>query len=135
MVFLNCSFSELDGASFKLKGCILTMSFMDCTGALIPNAYESWKDDSVDGKSSKSKSINSSRMSPLLNAQAVAGAEGFEDQQFVVLTSEKQAKVVGLPSQNIIYRQPLSETHAVIKAEITTLKGTSNYIFEVMNND
>ncbi|XP_015117938.1 syntaxin-binding protein 5 isoform X2 [Diachasma alloeum] len=114
--------STCNGASFKLKGCILTMSFLDCNGILIPNAFESWKDDSVDGKSSKSKSMNSSRMSPLLNAPAVAGSEGFEDQQFVVLTSEKQAKVVALPSQNIVYRQQLSETHAVIKAEITTLK-------------
>ncbi|XP_011309948.1 syntaxin-binding protein 5-like [Fopius arisanus] len=122
LTFADSYTKKSDGVSFKLKGCILTMSFLDCNGALIPNAFESWKDDSVDGKSSKSKSINSSRMSPLLNAQAVGGAEGFEDQQFLVLTSEKQAKVVALPSQNIVYRQQLSETHAVIKAEITTLK-------------
>lgn len=69
--------------------------------------------------------IGNSRMSPLLNAQVSSG-DGFEDRQFVVLTSEKQARVVALPSQNCVYRQQLAETHIVIKAEITSLKGSSN---------
>lgn len=57
-----------------------------------------------------------------MNTQAATG-EGFEDRQFVVLTSEKQARVVALPSQNCLYRQQLAETHIVIKAEFTTIKG------------
>lgn len=36
------------GPIFRLKGSILTMSFLDCNGALIPYSYESWKDDSKD---------------------------------------------------------------------------------------
>ena len=40
----------LDGSTFKLKGCILTMSFLDCNGALIPYSYESWKDENADVK-------------------------------------------------------------------------------------
>ena len=40
----------IDGSTFKLKGCILSMSFLDCNGALIPYSYESWKDDSMDSK-------------------------------------------------------------------------------------
>lgn len=50
-------------------------------------------------------------------------ADSFEDRQFVVLASEKQARVVALPSQNCVYRQQLAETHIVIKAEVTSLKG------------
>lgn len=65
---------------------------------------------------------NSRMSSPSMNMQAAAG-EGFEDRQFVVLTSEKQARVVALPSQNCLYRQQLAETHIVIKAEFTTIKG------------
>lgn len=68
---------------------------------------------------SQGKCTNS-RMSPSMNTQA---GDGFEDRQFVVLASEKQARVVALPSQNCLYRQQLAETHIVIKAEITTLKG------------
>lgn len=70
---------------------------------------------------SQGKCTNS-RMSPSMNTQAGTG-DGFEDRQFVVLASEKQARVVALPSQNCLYRQQLAETHIVIKAEITTLKG------------
>ncbi|XP_012348563.1 syntaxin-binding protein 5 isoform X1 [Apis florea] len=116
--------STCNGSTFKLKGCILSMSFLDCNGALIPYSYESWKDDSMDSKErnrSQGKCTNS-RMSPSMNTQAGTG-DGFEDRQFVVLASEKQARVVALPSQNCLYRQQLAETHIVIKAEITTLKG------------
>lgn len=59
-------------------------------------------------------------MSPSMQ---VGSGDSFEDRQFVVLASEKQARVVALPSQNCVYRQQLAETHMVIKAEITTLKG------------
>lgn len=71
-------------------------------------------------KESQGKGTNS-RMSPSTNAQ-VSG-DNFEDRQFVVLASEKQARVVALPSQNCVYRQQLAETHIVIKAEVTSLKG------------
>lgn len=37
---------------FRLKGSILSMSFLDCNGALIPYSYEPWKDDNR-GESSR----------------------------------------------------------------------------------
>ncbi|XP_017888549.1 syntaxin-binding protein 5 isoform X3 [Ceratina calcarata] len=114
--------STCNGSTFRLKGCILSMSFLDCNGALMPYSYESWKDDSTDSKErnrSSGKSTNN-RMSPSMNAQITTG-DGFEDRQFVVLASEKQARVVALPSQNCLYRQQLAETHIVIKAEITSI--------------
>lgn len=115
--------STCNGSTFKLKGSILSISFLDCNGALIPYSYESWRDDSAESKErnkSQGKCTNS-RMSPSMNAQVITG-DGFEDRQFGVLVSEKQARVVALPSQNCMYRQQLTETHIVIKAEITTLK-------------
>lgn len=45
IIFLVCL---AGGPIFRLKGSILTMSFLDCNGALIPYSYESWKDDSKD---------------------------------------------------------------------------------------
>lgn len=36
------------------------MSFLDCNGALIPYAYEAWRDEGRD-KQSKNKSFNSDR--------------------------------------------------------------------------
>lgn len=126
--------STCNGSTFKLKGCILSMSFLDCNGALIPYSYESWKDDSMDSKErnrSQGK-CNSRTSSPSMNTQAAAG-EGFEDRQFVVLTSEKQARVVALPSQNCLYRQQLAETHIVIKAEFTTIKDNVCLVCYVSN--
>ncbi|XP_043507464.1 syntaxin-binding protein 5 isoform X9 [Frieseomelitta varia] len=126
--------STCNGSTFKLKGCILSMSFLDCNGALIPYSYESWKDDSMDSKErnrSQGK-CNSRTSSPSMNTQAATG-EGFEDRQFVVLTSEKQARVVALPSQNCLYRQQLAETHIVIKAEFTTIKDNVCLVCYVSN--
>ncbi|XP_034187167.1 syntaxin-binding protein tomosyn isoform X5 [Osmia lignaria lignaria] len=126
--------STCNGSTFKLKGCILSISFLDCNGALIPYSFESWRDDSVENKDrnkSQGKCTNS-RMSPSMNAQVITG-DGFEDRQFVVLVSEKQARVVALPSQNCLYRQQLAETHIVIKAEITTLKDNVCLVCYVSN--
>ncbi|XP_076289670.1 syntaxin-binding protein tomosyn isoform X5 [Lasioglossum baleicum] len=126
--------STCNGSTFKLKGCILSIAFLDCNGALIPYSFESWKDDSAEGKDrnkNQGKSTNT-RMSPSMTTQAAAG-DGFEDRQFVVLVSEKQARVLALPSQNCLYRQQLAETHIVIKADITTIKDNVCLVCYVSN--
>ncbi|KAJ9598518.1 hypothetical protein L9F63_010808, partial [Diploptera punctata] len=43
------------GTIFRLKGCILTMSFLDCNGALIPYSYEAWRDENKEGRDRISK--------------------------------------------------------------------------------
>ncbi|XP_064292192.1 syntaxin-binding protein 5 isoform X9 [Plodia interpunctella] len=111
------------GPLFRLKGSILTMSFLDCNGALIPYSYESWKDDSKDPRERRERtptkqSSSGSRMSPTPGAEAPPAG----DRQFVVLASEKQARVVALPSQNCVYRQQIVDTDFVVKAEIVSLK-------------
>ncbi|XP_047025165.1 syntaxin-binding protein 5 isoform X1 [Helicoverpa zea] len=111
------------GPLFRLKGSILTMSFLDCNGALIPYSYESWRDDTKDAKdrrertpTKQSSSGSASRMSP------TPGADAAGDRQFVVVASEKQARVVALPSQNCVYRQQIVDTDFVVKAETVSLK-------------
>lgn len=47
------------------------------------------------------------------------------DQQFMVVASEKQCRVMTLPSQNCIFKQQITDTDYVIKAEIINLKGES----------
>lgn len=58
-------------------------------------------------------------MSPTLSGNQ----DSFSDRQFIVITSEKQARVVALPSQNCVYRQQIADTDYVIKAEIISFKG------------
>lgn len=59
-------------------------------------------------------------MSPTLSGSS---GDTFGDRQFIVITSEKQARVVALPSQNCVYRLQISETDYAVKAEIISLKG------------
>ncbi|CAD0201996.1 unnamed protein product [Chrysodeixis includens] len=115
--------STSGGPLFRLKGSILTMSFLDCNGALIPYSYESWRDDSKDVRdrrertpTKQSSSSSGSRMSP------TPAADTAGDRQFVVVASEKQARVVALPSQNCVYRQQIVDTDFVVKAETVSLK-------------
>lgn len=63
-----------------------------------------------------------------MNSQG-STTDGYEDRQFVVLTSEKQARVVALPSQNCVYKQQLGDINVVLKAEITSLKGSNTCDF------
>lgn len=71
----------------------------------------------------QSSSSSGSRMSP------TPGADTAGDRQFVVVASEKQARVVALPSQNCVYRQQIVETDFVVKAETVSLKGVFNIIY------
>ncbi|XP_028043303.1 syntaxin-binding protein 5 isoform X3 [Bombyx mandarina] len=119
--------STSGGPIFRLRGSILTMSFLDCNGALIPYSYESWKDDSKDVRerrertpTKQSSSSSGSRMSPTPGPTECSSTVG--DRQFVVIASEKQARVVALPSQNCVYRQQIVETDFIVKAEIVSLK-------------
>lgn len=71
------------------------------------------------------KQSSSSRMSPTPGLETGAGVSttAAGDRQFVVIASEKQARVVALPSQNCVYRQQIVDTDFVVKAEIVSLKG------------
>ncbi|KPJ10095.1 Syntaxin-binding protein 5 [Papilio machaon] len=118
--------STTGGPILRLKGSILTMSFLDCNGALIPYSYESWKDDSKENRDSRERrertptkqGSSASRTSPTPGA----GSSGDGDRQFVVVASEKQARVIALPSQNCVYRQQIVETDFVVKSETVSLK-------------
>lgn len=65
-------------------------------------------------------------MSPTPVAESAGAGAG--DRQFVVIASEKQARVVALPSQNCVYRQQIVDTDFVVKAEIVSLKGNRSRI-------
>uniref|UniRef100_A0A8D8ZTB1 Syntaxin-binding protein 5-like n=1 Tax=Cacopsylla melanoneura TaxID=428564 RepID=A0A8D8ZTB1_9HEMI len=109
------------GTVFRLKGSIMTLSFLDCNGALIPSTYEVWRDEGREKQKTPTKSSPSSRMSPPPGSTETYNSNSC-DKQFVVAISEKQARVVALPSQNCIYRQQLTENDFIVKAEIIHLK-------------
>lgn len=65
----------------------------------------------------------SNKMSPTLGSREEQHFGQCGDRQFVVIVSEKQSRVVALPSHNCVYRQQLADTDFVVKAEIVSLKG------------
>lgn len=64
-------------------------------------------------------------MSPTMSSSGYGSGDNsaFSDRQFIVITSEKQARVVALPSQNCVYRQQIVDTDFIVKAEIISIKG------------
>lgn len=111
--------AALAGPVFRLKGSVLSMSLLDCNGALIPYAFESWKDDGKEGKEKRDKTPTkqtANKMSPTNPDSTLC------DRQFIVIASEKQAGVFALPSQNCVYKKNIVETDFVVKAEIISMK-------------
>ncbi|KAK3888087.1 hypothetical protein Pcinc_007827 [Petrolisthes cinctipes] len=110
------------GTIFRLKGSVLAMSFLDCNGALIPYQYESWREANREKKLERTptKNLVDNRMSPTNSSGGEQ--QNWGDRQFVVIASEKLARVVALPSQNCVYKQIITEISFVVKAEIVQIK-------------
>lgn len=113
------------GSMFRLKGPILSISFLDSSGVLMLPLSEQWKDrpDSRDREEASARRLRSmpsrgARISPT-TSQSV---EAPRDSQFVVMASEKQARVVALPSQTALFKATLTETSFVVCAEVLSIK-------------
>ncbi|CAN7989536.1 unnamed protein product [Ixodes hexagonus] len=114
------------GDMFRLKGPILSISFLDSNGLLMLPSSEQWKDraDSKDREDRRLRSTLSGgsgggrvRISPTSSPSMEP-----RDAQFVVLASEKQARIVALPSQTCLYKATLTETSFVVCTEVLSMK-------------
>ncbi|XP_068436014.1 syntaxin-binding protein 5 isoform X3 [Clinocottus analis] len=105
------------GSMVTLKGGILTMALLDATGALLPPPYEPWYDPNA----SDEEKEKSRRRRP---ASPTSSQEG-PDPQFAVLCSEKQAKVLAMPSQTRIYKHNITETSFVLRADVVQMAGAN----------
>lgn len=93
------------------------MALLDSTGALLPPSYESWYDPNA----SDEEKEKGRRRRP---ASPPSSQEG-QDAQFAILCSEKQAKVVALPSQTRIYKHNITETSFVLRADVVQMAGAN----------
>ncbi|CAH8629326.1 unnamed protein product [Schistosoma intercalatum] len=87
--------------------------------------------------SSHSSTILSNTMSGGVSTFQSSGTTGLDspttskgfiecDRQLVVLCSEKQARVVALPSQNCLYKVKITETSQVVRASVQRLRPSHN---------
>ncbi|KAM4541478.1 syntaxin-binding protein 5 isoform 7-T7 [Fundulus diaphanus] len=104
------------GTLVRLKGGILTMALLDAAGTLLPPSYEPWYDPNA----SDEEKEKVRRRRP---ASPPSSQEG-QDTQFAVLCSEKQAKVVAMPSQTSIYKHNITESSFVLRADVVQMAGS-----------
>lgn len=105
------------GTICRLKGGVSTMALLDANGTLLPPAYEQWYDPNA----SEEEKEKVRRRRP---ASPPSSQEG-QDSQFAVLCSEKQAKVLAMPSQTRIYKHNITEASFVLRADVVQMAGTN----------
>lgn len=114
------------GSMFRLKGPILSISFLDSSGVLMLPLSEQWKDRPDSREREEASSARRLRSMPSRGARisptTSQSVEAPRDSQFVVMTSEKQARVVALPSQTALFKATLTETSFVVCAEVLSIK-------------
>ncbi|XP_074719009.1 syntaxin-binding protein 5 isoform X9 [Strix uralensis] len=108
------------GTILRLKGAILRMAFLDTTGSLVPPAHEPWREHNVaEDKDEKDKSKKRRPVSV-----SPSSSQEISENQYAVICSEKQAKVISLPSQNCIYKQNITETSFVLRGDMVSLSNS-----------
>ncbi|CAH1230197.1 STXBP5 [Branchiostoma lanceolatum] len=117
------------GTILRLKGAILAMSFLDCNGMTIPPLFAKWEDpkkkeenrEAKDGQSMQRRGWQQLQHLHRQKAPSSPTTETISDRQFVVICSEKQAKVISLPSQTCAYKLNITETSFVCKADVVSI--------------
>eukprot|EP00063_Salmo_salar_P077807 XP_014052642.1 PREDICTED: syntaxin-binding protein 5-like isoform X5 [Salmo salar] len=101
------------GTLVRLKGGILTMAFLDSLGAVLPPSYEPWSEPNPpDEEKEKARRRRPASPPPTQEGQ---------DSQYAVVCSEKQAKVVGLPSQSCFFKHNITEGSFVLRANVVQM--------------
>ncbi|XP_036450036.1 syntaxin-binding protein 5 isoform X4 [Colossoma macropomum] len=101
------------GSVVRLKGGILRMALMDSTGSLQPPAYECWYDPNAP-EDEKERTRRRRPASP-------PSTQENQDSHYAVVCSDKQAKVVAMPSQNCVFEHNITENSFVLRADVVIM--------------
>ncbi|KAL7987698.1 hypothetical protein Chor_006617 [Crotalus horridus] len=116
----NITIFFIIGTILRLKGAVLRMAFLDTTGSLVPPAQEPWREHNVPEDKDEKDKLKKRRpvsVSPSSSQEMI-------ENQYAVICSEKQAKVISLPSQNCTYKQNITETSFVLRGDIVALSNS-----------
>ncbi|XP_053503488.1 syntaxin-binding protein 5a isoform X1 [Ictalurus furcatus] len=100
------------GTFIRLKGSIIRMAFLDGSGSLLPPASELWYEPNADSEEKE----RVRRRRPV--SVSPSTSQDLNESQFMVVCSEKQAKVISLPSQTCIFKHNITETSFVLRADV-----------------
>ncbi|XP_073682556.1 syntaxin-binding protein 5 [Garra rufa] len=101
------------GPVVRLKGAILRMAQLDASGTLLPHVFESWYEPNAPEEERERPRRRRPTSPP--------SSQENPDCQYAVVCSEKQAKVVAMPSQNCVYEHNITETSFVLRTDVVTM--------------
>ncbi|XP_036405199.1 syntaxin-binding protein 5a isoform X9 [Megalops cyprinoides] len=105
------------GTLIRLKGSILRMAFLDATGSFLPPAYEPWYEPNAPDDRDEKDKVRKRR--PV--SVSPSSSQEMNENQYAVICSEKQAKVIALPSQTCIFKHNITETSFVLRADVVQM--------------
>uniref|UniRef100_M3ZL82 Syntaxin-binding protein 5-like n=1 Tax=Xiphophorus maculatus TaxID=8083 RepID=M3ZL82_XIPMA len=105
------------GMLVRLKGSIMRMAFLDSAGSLVPSAFETWCEPNVTADGEEREKIRKRR--PV--SVSPSSSQELNESQFAVVCSEKQAKVISLPSQTCIYKHSITEASFILRADVVQM--------------
>ncbi|GAA6086644.1 syntaxin-binding protein 5a isoform X1, partial [Tachysurus ichikawai] len=100
------------GTFVRLKGSIVRLAFLDNTGSLLPPTSELWYEPNTDSEEKE----RVRRRRPV--SVSPSTSQDLTESQYMVVCSEKQAKVISLPSQTCVFKHNITETSFVLHADV-----------------
>lgn len=98
------------GPVIRLKGSIVRLAFLDSSGLLLPPTAEPWYELNADSEE-KARKRRPVSVSP-------STSQDLTESQYMVVCSEKQAKVISVPSQTCVFKHNITETSFVLRADV-----------------
>ncbi|KAM4521693.1 syntaxin-binding protein 5a isoform 1-T1 [Odontesthes bonariensis] len=105
------------GMLVRLKGSVLRVAFLDSTGSLLPPIHEPWYEPNITADGEEREKVRKRR--PV--SVSPSTSQDLSESQYAVVCSEKQAKVISLPSQTCIYKHSITETSFVLRADVVQM--------------
>ncbi|KAL7872297.1 hypothetical protein SRHO_G00072800 [Serrasalmus rhombeus] len=102
------------GTLIRLKGSILRMAFLDATGSFLPPPSELWYEPNAPANGEERERVRKRR--PV--SVSPSTSQELNEHQYAVVCSEKQAKVIALPSQTCIFKHNITETSFVLRTDV-----------------
>ncbi|XP_077443153.1 syntaxin-binding protein 5a isoform X2 [Stigmatopora argus] len=105
------------GVLIRLKGSILRLAFLDSAGSVLPPAYEPWLEPNVSADGEEREKVRKRR--PL--SASPSSSQDLNESHYAVMCSEKQAKVLSLPSQTCVSKHSITEASFVLRADVVQM--------------
>ncbi|KAG7260666.1 hypothetical protein CRUP_018451 [Coryphaenoides rupestris] len=99
-------------------GSIMRMAFLDSAGMLLPPTHEPWcEPNAVADGEDKGRKRRPVSVSP-------SASQDLSESQYTVVCSEKQAKVLSLPSQTCVHKHSITEASFILRADVVQMSSS-----------